>query len=129
MGSQEDPHQARVRDHLEAMRLRSQRARSWRDQAGLYHGLLNREGYVTIRARLRREDITFLSVAREDVLALADVGLRLLDLHRPRDAGGTTSDPANPIRRCRSCMWRWPCPTFRAFADALGEGAPPGRAS
>jgi len=49
--------------------------------------------------------------------------LRLLELHRPRDAGGITSDPSNPIRRCRSCMWRWPCPTFRAFSDALGGDA------
>lgn len=126
-GEHEDPHQVRLRDHLEAMRQRSRNARSWRGQAGFYTGLLNREGYVTIRTQLRREDITFLSTAREDVLTLADMALRLLDLHRPRDAGGTTSDPANPIRRCRSCMWRWPCPTFRAFADALGDEPPAGR--
>ena len=126
-GEHEDPYQTRLRDHLEAMRRRSQKARSWHDQAGFYTGLLNREGYVMIRTQLRREDITFLSMAREDVLTLADMALRLLDLHRPRDAGGTSSDPANPIRRCRSCQWRWPCPTFRAFADALGDGTAPGR--
>ena len=123
-GEHEDPHQARVRDHLETMRLRSEKAQSWHDQAGVYSGLLNREGYVTIRAHLSREDITFLTRAREDVIALADVALRLLELHRPRDAGGITSDPSRPIRRCRSCMWRWPCPTFRAFSDVLG-GEPP----
>lgn len=119
-GEHEDPHQARVRDRLETMRQRSEKAQSWREQAGFYTGLLNREGYVTIRAHLGREDITFLTRAREDVIALTDVALRLLELHRPRDAGGITSDPSHPIRRCRSCMWRWPCPTFRAFSDVLG---------
>lgn len=119
-GEHEDPHQARVRDHLEAMRQRSENAQSWRSQAGFYTGLLNRQGFVTIRAQLSRADLAFLTMAREDVISLADVALRLLELHRPRDAGGITSDPANPIRRCRSCMWRWPCPTFRAFSDGLG---------
>ncbi|HEY3688145.1 MAG TPA: hypothetical protein VGL93_34225 [Streptosporangiaceae bacterium] len=122
-GEHEDPHQARVRDHLEAMRQRSEKAQSWRNQAGFYTSLLNRQGYVTVRAQLSRADLAFLTMAREDVMSLADVALRLLELHRPRDAGGITSDPSNPIRRCRSCMWRWPCPTFRAFSDALGGEA------
>ena len=47
------------------------------------------------------------------------IALRLLDLHQPRDAGGITSDAANPILRCRSCMWRWPCPTFRAISESF----------
>ena len=103
------------------MRLRSEKAQSWHAQAGVYSGLLNREGYVTIRACFSQEDVTFLSRAREDVIALADVALRMLELHRPRDAGGITSDPAHPIRRCRSCMWRWPCPTFRTLSDTLSD--------
>lgn len=118
-GEHEDPHQARVRDRLETMRLRSENAQSWRDQAHVYDGLVNRDGYVTIRAHLSHDDIGFLTWAREDVIVLADVALRLLELHRPRDAGGITSDPAYPIRRCRSCMWRWPCPTFRVFSEML----------
>ncbi|MFI6485335.1 hypothetical protein ACIBH1_46015 [Nonomuraea sp. NPDC050663] len=81
---------------------------------------MNHEGYVPIRARLAGEDLDFLAGARDELLVFAELGLRLLDLHQPRDAGGITSDTAHPILRCRSCMWRWPCPTFRAMAESFG---------
>ncbi|MFI7708317.1 hypothetical protein [Nonomuraea sp. NPDC049480] len=81
---------------------------------------MNHEGYVPIRTRLATEDLEFLAGARGDLLRFSELGLRLLDLHQPRDAGGITSDAAHPIRRCRSCMWRWPCPTFRAMVESLG---------
>lgn len=60
--------------------------------------------------------------ARDVILAFTRLGLRLLGLHRPRDAGGITSDPAHPILRCRSCMWRWPCPTFQVIVEAFDRG-------
>ncbi|WP_239316022.1 hypothetical protein [Planobispora longispora] len=83
---------------------------------------MNREGVVPIRTRLTGEDLDFLEEAREDLLDFATLGVRLLDLHQPRDAGGITSDAAHPILRCRSCMWRWPCPTFRAMSETF-DGA------
>jgi hypothetical protein len=81
--------------------------------------LVNREGYVPVRTRLAVEDLDFLSGAREELLCFSELGLRLLDLHQPRDAGGISSDAAHPILRCRSCMWRWPCPTFRALSETF----------
>ncbi|MGN9837648.1 hypothetical protein ACTMTI_05960 [Nonomuraea sp. H19] len=75
---------------------------------------------MPIRTRLATEDLDFLAGARTDLLRFAELGLRLLDLHQPRDAGGITSDTAHPILRCRSCMWRWPCPTFRAMSESFG---------
>ncbi|MEV1168343.1 hypothetical protein [Nonomuraea sp. NPDC049784] len=91
---------------------------------------MNREGYVPIRTRLAIEDLDFVAGARTDLLRFLELGLRLLDLHQPRDAGGITSDAAHPILRCRSCMWRWPCPTFRAMSESFGareaaEAPPP----
>ncbi|MFC4111632.1 hypothetical protein [Nonomuraea zeae] len=82
---------------------------------------MNHEGYVPIRTKLAVEDLEFLADARTDLLRFAELGLRLLDLHQPRDAGGITSDTAHPILRCRSCMWRWPCPTFRAMSESFGS--------
>ncbi|MQY05235.1 hypothetical protein [Actinomadura macrotermitis] len=112
---------ARLRDRLETIRVRSERAGSWRASTHYLSGLVNGAGYVPVRTRLTRADLTFLAGARDDVLAFAELGARLLDLHRPQDAGGITSDPTRPIRRCRSCMWRWPCPTFRAIDEVLGR--------
>lgn len=86
--------------------------------------LVNREGFVPVRARLAREDIVFLAGAREEVIAFCEMGLRLMELHRPHDAGGISSDPDNPVRRCRACMWRWPCPTFRTIEETVNR--PPG---
>ena len=36
-----------------------------------------------------------------------------------------TSDPAGQFQRCRSCMWRWPCPTFRILDEVLAPGLEP----
>lgn len=120
----EDPQRRWLRERLEGIQTRSAKASSWRDSAGPLRSLVNREGYVPISAKLAVEDLDFLATARDDLLCFAELGIRLLDLHQPRDAGGITSDPANPILRCRSCMWRWPCPTFRAMSDAFPPGAP-----
>ncbi|WP_433331402.1 hypothetical protein [Spirillospora sp. CA-294931] len=114
-----DPREARLRDRLEAIRARSEKSNSWRASTQYLSRLINKSGYVPIRTRLSREDLAFLAGARDEVLNFTELGLRLLDLHRPQDAGGITSDPRSPIRRCRACMWRWPCPTFRAIDDAV----------
>ncbi|QYC37768.1 hypothetical protein Nocox_00655 [Nonomuraea coxensis DSM 45129] len=116
----EDPQREGLRDRLESILLRTEKANSWHDEAARLRGLLNHEGYVPIRTRLVREDLEFLAGARPDLLRFSELGLRLLDLHQPRDAGGITSDAAHPILRCRSCMWRWPCPTFRAMLESFG---------
>lgn len=117
----EDPQREGLRDRLESILLRTEKANSWHDEAARLRGLLNHEGYVPIRTRLVREDLEFLAGARADLLRFSELGLRLLDLHQPRDAGGITSDAAHPILRCRSCMWRWPCPTFRAMVESFGS--------
>ncbi|MEV5573512.1 hypothetical protein AB0L06_26005 [Spirillospora sp. NPDC052269] len=114
-----DPRELRLRDRLESIRTRSEKANSWRSATRYLGQLVNRSGFVPIRARLSREDLTFLSGARDEVMMFTELTLRLVDLHRPQDAGGITSDPNNPIRRCRACMWRWPCPTFRAVEESL----------
>lgn len=108
-----------LRERLEAIRARAEKSSSWRGVTQYYSRLINREGYVPIKTKLSREDLAFLAGARSDATAFAELGLRLLELHQPRDAGGISSDPESPIRRCRACMWRWPCPTFRALEDAL----------
>jgi hypothetical protein len=107
------------------MITRTEKATSWHDAANSLRSLVNREGYVPIRTRLATEDLDFLEGAREELLGFAALGVRLLDLHQPRDAGGITSDAAHPILRCRSCMWRWPCPTFRAMAESFGSPRTP----
>ncbi|MFI6324667.1 hypothetical protein ACIBG8_44580 [Nonomuraea sp. NPDC050556] len=115
----EDPQRQRLRERLEAILLRTAKSTSWHDEAGHLRTLVNHEGFVPVRTRLASEDLDFLAEARDDLLTFAELGLRLLDLHQPRDAGGITSDAAHPILRCRSCMWRWPCPTFRAMAESF----------
>jgi hypothetical protein len=104
---------------LEEILARAEKARSWRETTTPLRELVNREGIVPVRTRLAAHDLDFLEVAREELLGFSELGLRLLDLHQPRDAGGITSDAANPILRCRSCMWRWPCPTFRAISESF----------
>jgi hypothetical protein len=127
----EDPQRVLLRKQLDALRARAGSASSWLDKSAHYAQLVNRDGIVPIAARFTRDDIEFLGRAREEVLSLADLGLRLLELHAPLDAGGISTDPSSPILRCRSCMWRWPCPTFRMLSDALGQmphpGSPAGR--
>jgi hypothetical protein len=114
-----DTRRSRLQERLESIRVRSEKSTSWRSTAQYLGRLINRKGFVPVRTRITQEDLTFLSNAREDMIAFAELGLRLLELHQPRDAGGISSDPRNPMRRCRACMWRWPCPTFRAIDDAV----------
>jgi hypothetical protein len=126
----EDPTRVILRKHLDALRGRAANASSWVEASAQYAQLVNQDGYVPVTARLSRDDIEFLGRAREEVLGFAEMGLRLLELHAPLDAGGISTDPSSPILRCRSCMWRWPCPTFRVLGDALSQlphRAPPGR--
>ena len=113
------PADRQLRDHLEAVRLHAQRAASWLETSGHYARLINRDGVVPVTARFSADDLAFLAEAREEMLGFAELGLRLLELHQPLDAGGVASDAAAPALRCRSCMWRWPCPTFRTIAEVL----------
>jgi hypothetical protein len=116
-----DSRLASVREFLTELRLRAAGAASWLESSDHYAQLLNSAGVVPVTARFDARDLAFLGRAREDLLSFADLGLRLADLHRPLDAGGTTSDPANPAPRCRSCMWCWPCPTFRLLTEYLAD--------
>ncbi|SDM09491.1 hypothetical protein [Nonomuraea jiangxiensis] len=116
----EDAQRQGLRERLETILIRTEKATPWHDEADRLRGLVNQDGYVPIRTRLAVEDLDFLSEARSELLRFSELGLRLLDLHQPRDAGGITSDTAHPILRCRSCMWRWPCPTFRAMSESFG---------
>lgn len=120
----EDPHRILLRERLASLLGRAERATSWRGRLAPLRALINRDGHVPVRARLTVDDLDFLSSAREELLSLSTLLLRLLDLHQPRDAGGITSDSTHPILRCRSCMWRWPCPTFRTLAEAIPPPAP-----
>lgn len=121
----EDPQRQLLREHLESIITRTEKATSWHDAANSLRDLVNPGGYVPIRTRLASADLDFLEGAREELIDFAELGIRLLDLHQPRDAGGITSDAAHPILRCRSCMWRWPCPTFRAMAESFGSPRTP----
>ncbi|MDL4773582.1 MULTISPECIES: hypothetical protein [Thermomonosporaceae] len=114
-----DPRETRLRERLQTIRARSEKSNSWRASTQYLSRLVNRTGFVPIRTRLSREDLTFLAGARDEVITFADLGIRLLDLHRPQESGGISSDPDQPIRRCRACMWRWPCPTFRAIDESF----------
>ncbi|ADG86773.1 hypothetical protein TBS_18030 [Thermobispora bispora] len=126
-GIPEDPSRQRVREHLEIIQSRGAKASIWRETIEPLRQLINREGHVPVTTRLTPEDLDFLAEARDDVLTLTELVLRLLELHQPRDAGGITTDPSRPILRCRSCMWRWPCPTFRAMSEAFAPRERPER--
>ena len=117
----EDPNRVILRKQLDALRVRAANAASWQDASQHYARLVNSEGVVPVTARFSLDDIEFLGRAREEVLGLAELGLRLLELHAPLDAGGISTDPSSPIMRCRSCMWRWPCPTFSILAEVIGH--------
>ncbi|WP_055504331.1 hypothetical protein [Nonomuraea pusilla] len=121
----DDPQRQMLRERLESILITTEKAKSWHDEAERLRDLVNQDGYVPIRTRLASEDLDFLAGARAELLRLSELGIRLLDLHQPRDAGGITSDTAHPILRCRSCMWRWPCPTFRAMTESFGPGTDP----
>ncbi|MQA97850.1 MAG: hypothetical protein GEV11_25725 [Streptosporangiales bacterium] len=118
--AQDDPRRAQLVEHLTALHGRAGRATSWQSEGAYLTRLAGNDGHVSVRKRLSLDDIAFLAHARADLGDFAEIGLRLLALHRPRDGGGITSDVANPIWRCRSCMWRWPCPTFRVFLEVFG---------
>lgn len=70
-------------------------------------------------ALLRVNDLAFYANARNEVSNLAELCRGLLSLHRPRDGGGLSSDPAGLQRRCGCCMLRWPCPTIREMSRLL----------
>lgn len=108
-----------LRDQLEETRARAEGAASWLETSRHYERLINRDGVVPVTARFRVTDLAFLGGARAEVLGLAELGLRLIELHQPLDTDGITSDPTAPVQRCRSCMWRWPCPTFRTLAEVM----------
>jgi hypothetical protein len=112
---------ARLRERLETIRGRSEKSGSWRESTRHLARLVNGAGYVPVTTRLSRGDLAFIAGARDEVIAFADLCLRLLDLHRAQEAGGITSDPGHPLLRCRSCMGRWPCPTVRAVEECLAE--------
>lgn len=108
-----------LRQYLEGLRLRAEGAASWLDSSSQYAQLLNREGFVPVTARFTAEDLAFLADAREELLRFTELGLRLAELHQPQEVSALTSDPAAQFHRCVSCMWRWPCPTFRLLDEVL----------
>jgi len=108
-----------LRRYLEAVRRRAGGAASWLTTSQHYAKLINRDGVVPVRARFSAGDLAFLASAREELLRFADLGLRLAELHQPLEASAINSDPAGQFQRCRSCMWRWPCPTFRILDEVL----------
>jgi hypothetical protein len=114
-----DQQRTRIRDDLEGLRSRAEAASSWLESSRHYSRLINREGVVPLNARMTPGDLAFLAEAREQILQFTELAGRLIDLHQPLDAGGITTDPSSPIRRCRSCMWRWPCPTFSILAEVV----------
>ena len=114
-----DEQRARIRDDVEGLRLRASVAASWLETSSHYAQLINHAGVVPVTARFSREDLMFLGEARGQMLRFADLALRLIELHQPGDAGGLSTHPSSPILRCRSCMWRWPCPTFSIVSEIL----------
>jgi hypothetical protein len=106
---------------MAGLRARAGAASSWLQSTRHYTKLINRDGVVPVTARMTAGDLAFLAEAREQMFQFTDLTMRLIDLHQPLDAGGITSDPSSPIQRCRSCMWRWPCPTFSIVAEVAGR--------
>ncbi|HEX3924400.1 MAG TPA: hypothetical protein VHY31_19100 [Streptosporangiaceae bacterium] len=111
-----------LRQYLETVRVRAEGAASWLQTSRHYEQLINRDGVVPVKARMRAEDLAFLAGAREEMLRFADLGLRLAELHQPLEGSAIASDPAGQFHRCGSCMWRWPCPTFRILDEVLADG-------
>ena len=118
-----DRQRARIRADLDGLRARAESASSWLESSRHYSRLINRQGVVPVSARMNAGDLAFLAEAREQMLQFTELAGRLIDLHQPLDAGGITTDPSSPIRRCRSCMWRWPCPTFSILAEVVDRAA------
>jgi hypothetical protein len=114
-----------LRRYLEAVRQRAGGAASWLATSRQYAQLINRDGVVPVTARFSPGDLAFLANAREELLRFADLGLQLAELHQPLEASPVSSDPDGQVQRCRSCMWRWPCPTFRLLDEVLAPGLEP----
>jgi hypothetical protein len=112
-------HPEMLRLYLEALRQRAEGATSWRGTSKHFAQLLNRDGVVPVTARFTANDLAFLASAREELLRFAELGLRLAELHQPQEASPLTGEPASEFQRCGSCMWRWPCPTFRILDEVL----------
>jgi hypothetical protein len=108
-----------LQQYLEALRQRAEDAASWLSTSKHFAQLLNRDGVVPVTARFTTSDLAFLASAREELLRFAELGLRLAELHQPQEASPLISDPASQFQRCGSCMWRWPCPTFRILYELL----------
>lgn len=104
----------RLRLFVEGVRERADLAAAWEpDTVGVpeHHGG---------DALLRINDVAFYANARTEVATFTEVCLKLLGLHRPRDGGGISSDPAHLPQRCRCCMSQWPCPTIQEMRRLLG---------
>jgi hypothetical protein len=117
----QDRQRDQIREEMGGLSDRALAASSWLQSSRHYGELLNRDGVVPVTARMTASDLTFLAEAREQMLRFSELTVRLIDLHQPLDAGGISTDPASPVRRCRSCMWRWPCPTFSILAEVIGH--------
>jgi hypothetical protein len=111
-----------LRERLRAARRRARSAASWAGVSRRLGPLLNRDQVVPVSARLTAEDLYFLDGARGEVLALTGVALRMAELHRPLEDSGAGCDPTGAGPRCKNCMWRWPCPTFRILSQILDPG-------
>lgn len=120
----DEQQRARIRDDIEALRLRASVAASWLETSGHYAQLINSAGVVPVTARFSREDLMFLGEARGQMLRFAELTLHIIDLHQPGDGDGLSTHPSSSILRCRSCMWRWPCPTFSVVTEILDRPAP-----
>ena len=112
-----------LRQYLDSVRGRALAAASWLETSSHYAKLVNRDGVVPVTARFSAQDLEFLSRAREELLGFIEVWLRLAHLHQPLEAEAMASDPPGQTQRCRSCMWRWPCPTFRILDELLPDGS------
>jgi hypothetical protein len=117
----QDRQRDQIREEMGGLSDRALAASSWLQSSRHYGQLVNRDGVVPVTARMSASDLTFLAEAREQMLRFSELTVRLIDLHQPLDAGGISTDPASPVRRCRSCMWRWPCPTFSILAEVVGQ--------
>src|SRR5258708_39237275 len=91
-----DQRRVRLRERLEIIRARSEKSTSWRSTTRYLSKLINREGFVPIRTRLSQEDISFLATARDDVIALTELGTRLVELTSPVTRAAS---PATPTTR------------------------------
>ncbi|KIH98297.1 hypothetical protein LP52_14165 [Streptomonospora alba] len=107
-----DDHE-RLRIYVEGIRERAAKAVPWGpDTVGV-------PAQSDGNALMRINDIAFYANARQEIASFADLCLALLETHRPRDAGALSSDSTPPVRRCRCCMLRWPCPTVREMGRLL----------